>query len=151
MSWNSVDLCRKHTIRTQNGQRKLWLCPWLRLRPQLPTLRTIKSNYIYISKITKKDDLDLARWKIIRNCVPSALWGIHESSQNTVTTYDNHDFRVFTKIVFPSALWCFHVFSQTPVTTPKLSKIGCFPGIPPQLPNQSQQVNTFSLSTIKIL
>ena len=145
---HGMKLCglrRKHTRRTQYRQKWPWLCPWLWLCPQLPTLRTIKLNYIYISKRLEKDDLNLARWK--KNHVPSAIWGIHESSQNPVTMYKNYNFRGFTKTMFPYALRCFHVFSQTPITTPKLSKIGCFPGINPQLSKQSQQVNTFSLST----
>ena len=41
------------------------------------------------------------------------------------------------KSVFPSALWCIYKLSKTPVTTPKLSKIGCFPGITWQLSKKS--------------
>ena len=93
--------------------------------------------YLHLKKTLDKDDLNLARLKKIKNSVPSALWSIHDSSQNPVTTYSNCDFRGFAKIVFPTVLWCFHMFSQTQFMTPKLSKIGCFTGINPKLSKQS--------------
>ena len=86
----------------------------------------------------------------MKDCVSSAHWKIHESSQNPVTMYGNLDFRGFSKIVFPSALWCFHAFSQTPATIQKISKIGCFNGITAQLSKKVQQMNTFSLNTLKL-
>ena len=95
--------------------------------------------------------MNLAQRKKIKNSVISDLWSIHDLIQNPVTSYNNYNFRGFSKIMFPSDLWCFHVFSQTLVTTPNLSKIGCFLGIPTQLSNQSLQVNTFSLYILKII
>ena len=52
----------------------------------------------------EKDNLNLVRWKKIKDCVPYDLCNIQDSSQNPVTTYDNYNFRGFTKIVFPSVL-----------------------------------------------
>ena len=38
MSWNPVDLHRKYTRRTQDGRKRLTLCPRPTLRPHFPTL-----------------------------------------------------------------------------------------------------------------
>ena len=37
MTWNSLDLRRKHARRTQDVRKRLWLCPWIWLFPHLPT------------------------------------------------------------------------------------------------------------------
>ena len=107
--------------------------------PLLPKLRTIKPNYMGFLRFKKTQErrFEFGVVEENQNRVPSALWSIHDSSQNPVTTYDNYNFKGFSKIVFPYALWCFHVFSKNPATTPKLSKIGCLPGITPQLSKQS--------------
>ena len=147
ISWNSVDLRRKYTRHTQDETKWLRLCPWRWLSPQLPTIEVGLININ--SKILENNNLNLARWKKIKNCVPSALWSIHELSQNPFTKRSFRWKKI--KILFTSALWCFQVLSQTTVMTQKLSKIGCFPGITWQISNQSQQVNTFLLSTLKMI
>ena len=75
----------------------------------------------YTFKNTRERWWEFIMVEKIKNNGPSALWIIHESSQNRVTTRACRWKRI--KIVFPSALWCFHILSQTPVRTPKLYKI----------------------------
>ena len=84
MSWNYVELRRKHTRRIQDGQNSydcVHSCVYVH---SFLTLLWVSS--IYISRILKNNNFNLAWWKNIKNRVPSALCIIHELSQNPVTT-----------------------------------------------------------------
>ena len=53
MWWNSVDLRRKYTQRTQDGPKLLWLCPRLWLCPPPPTLSTRSVQVKKLNGITE--------------------------------------------------------------------------------------------------